>query len=172
MWHKCAFGCAQHLMETRETTAADRKWGEGVRGEMIKIKEAETDERGKNWDQTDNDSEMGVENTEVKTTVEVHRSINRHFLQDRQRKLSKWDVHKCTWGVSCNESNSNSTVQLRSERTLNVYQVSKSFIFYFTKERWLSKVCLVLVKEIKRVQYVTFVFHSLTRPTTDGETLN
>lgn len=59
-------------------------------GKMIKIKEAETDVRGKNWDQTDNDSETVVENTGVKTTVEVWRSTKRNFLQEGPRKQSKW----------------------------------------------------------------------------------
>lgn len=102
-------------------------------GKMIKIKEAETDVRGKNWDQTDNDSETVVENTEEKTTVEVRRSTKRHFLQEGRRKMSKWGVHNCTRGVSCNETNSNWIDQLWCESTSNFYQVSKSFIFYFTK---------------------------------------
>lgn len=56
---------------------------------MIKIKEAETDVRGKNGDQTDNDSETVVQKTEVKTMVEVQISTMRYFLQEGAEKLSK-----------------------------------------------------------------------------------
>lgn len=47
-------------------------------GKMIKIKEAETDVRGKNWDQTDNDSETVVENRGKDNggSSEIHRGIS------------------------------------------------------------------------------------------------
>lgn len=125
-------------------------------GKMIKIEEAETDVRGKNWDQTDNDSETVVENTEVKTTVELWRSTKRNFLQEGPRKLSKWDVHNCTPGISCNETNSNWIDQLWVWEYFKFRpSLHKLYLWLhkrIAKATWPSKAASVYVKETARVQ--------------------
>lgn len=90
--------------------------------------------------------------------------------------MSKWGVHNCTRGVSCNETNSNWIDQLWCESTSNFYQVSKKLYLLLhkriAKATWPSKAALVYVKEIGRVQDVTLVFPKLTNTTTNCETLN